>query len=245
MSSFAILRGLRPVRGCVFAAVAVGSSVLSSAHAYAVSDNVRQACRDDYYQHCSQYSVGTEELRQCMRKVGEGLSTPCLVALVQEGEITKEDVQRHNAAKGGKNLAKTVAENTDAKAADDPKDVSKKSAQKKPKSAKTAIETNPAGAKKASKKATAGSKATPDKKTDKKTKATKKSASAVAAPAGATQNADKAVTAGKSQKSAKKAGSAKPSSAKSSTKKPSAKKPAAKQPSAPKKAKTPPEDQAP
>jgi hypothetical protein len=81
--------------------MALTALVTSSLCALAVTDQVRQACKADYYQHCSQFSVGTEELRQCMRKVGEGLSSPCLVALVQAGEITKADVERHNAQKAG------------------------------------------------------------------------------------------------------------------------------------------------
>jgi len=44
--------------------VALAALALSSFGAYAVSDRAREACKADYYQHCSQYSVGTEELRQ-------------------------------------------------------------------------------------------------------------------------------------------------------------------------------------
>ncbi len=93
------------------------------AHA-AVNDQVRQACKADYYQHCSQFSVGTDELRQCMRKVGEGLSSPCLVALVQAGEITKADVERHNAGKAG------AAKTSNAKIATKDPDVAKKNHKK-------------------------------------------------------------------------------------------------------------------
>ena len=101
--------------------------MLSGTYAYAVTDNVRQACRSDYYQHCSRFSVGTEELRQCMRKVGQDLSTPCLVALVQAGEITPADVERHNAAKAGKAVSKTAATGAGLTTADDPKNVSSRS----------------------------------------------------------------------------------------------------------------------
>jgi hypothetical protein len=199
--------------------------VLSSAYAHAVSDNVRQACRDDYYRHCSQYSVGTEELRQCMRKVGEGLSAPCLVALVQEGEITKEDVERHNAAKGGKSSAKNIAGDAGAKAADDPKDVSKKNEQKK-KVAKTAVAADPPNAKKVSKKVKTGSKAPPEKpvktaakKANKNIKKTKIAVSANANPGGANKGAAKSVSTGKNKKSVTKPAAANPSAKKASSKK--------------------------
>lgn len=81
-------------RGCPGAALALAALLVQSLCANAVGDRVKTACKADYYQHCSQFSVGTEELRQCMRKVGEGLSAPCLVALVEEGEITKADVEK-------------------------------------------------------------------------------------------------------------------------------------------------------
>lgn len=56
-------------------------ALLSASSARAVDANVKSACKVDYLQHCSQHAIGSPELRQCMRKVGEDLSTPCLVAL--------------------------------------------------------------------------------------------------------------------------------------------------------------------
>ena len=97
-------RGLRLFESHLRAAMALAALLLSTHCSYAVSERAREACKADYYQHCSQYSVGTEELRQCMRKVGEGLSTPCLAALAQDGEITKAEVERYHAThkQGGK-----------------------------------------------------------------------------------------------------------------------------------------------
>lgn len=187
-----------------------------------------------------------------MRKVGEGLSTPCLVALVQEGEITKADVERHNAAKGGKSSAKNVADNAGAKAADDPKDVNKKIAQKKPRIAKTKIAADPAHAKKASKKAKAGAKAPPPEKSVKKTgknvKKTKKTASS-----GAGGRPHEAVSPAPPKKTGKKVSTAKnkksvtkPAGAKANATKPNATKAGpTKTVKKPKKAKKVPEEQAP
>jgi hypothetical protein len=89
------------VRRGLSVAIALAVVFIPVFSAHAVDARVRQACKADYYQYCSQFSVGTDELRQCMRKVGEGLSAPCLVALVEAGEITKADVERHNAKKKG------------------------------------------------------------------------------------------------------------------------------------------------
>ncbi len=206
--------------------------MLSSAYAYAVDDNVRQACRGDYYQHCSQFSLGTEELRKCMRSVGEGLSTPCLVALVQAGEITKADVERHNAAKAGKNATKTAAAGgSDTQATVDPKDVSSKSIKAK-KAAKASAAANAGKTGKSPKKKAASSKAKPGNKTKAKT-----TAAATPAPG----NASKSVSTGQDKKIKKatknKKTAKKPSSSKSSTGKPSATKPAATKPVASKKVK--------
>jgi hypothetical protein len=112
-------RRIKAQRIAIRGVAAFAFSFLSGVPAYAVSDNVKHACRDDYFQHCSQYAVGSEELRQCMRKVGEDLSTPCLVALVQDGEITKEDVERHNAAKAGGAKTSSAQKNADQLAAED------------------------------------------------------------------------------------------------------------------------------
>ena len=95
LSNLGAARGSRLFESHLRAAIALAALLLSTHCSYAVSERARQACKADYYQHCSQYSVGTEELRQCMRKVGEGLSTPCLAALAQDGEITKADVERY------------------------------------------------------------------------------------------------------------------------------------------------------
>ena len=81
------------------AALVAGLSafVMSSTSGYAVSNQVIEACQGDYLHHCSAYALGSESLRQCMRNVGEGLSAPCIAALVQGGEVTKADIERYNA----------------------------------------------------------------------------------------------------------------------------------------------------
>jgi len=87
----------RLFRTHVFAAAGLSALVVSSVDAYAVSNRVKEACQDDYLRHCSAYEVGSESLRQCMRNVGNGLSASCIAALVQEGEITKADIDRYSA----------------------------------------------------------------------------------------------------------------------------------------------------
>lgn len=64
-----------------------------SGTAYAVSDQVRTSCREDYYAHCPNHAVGSANLRQCMKIAGPKLSSACIKALVASGEISKAEVR--------------------------------------------------------------------------------------------------------------------------------------------------------
>lgn len=78
--------------------------------AEAASERVKSACKDDYFRHCSSHALGSDSLRQCMRGVGENLSTGCLVALVEDGEITKQDIERHKAKQAEAKTDKAAAD---------------------------------------------------------------------------------------------------------------------------------------
>jgi len=60
-----------------------------------VNDAVRNACRDDYHKHCDKLEVGSEELRACMRSKATDLSKECLTALVNNKEVTQEDIENY------------------------------------------------------------------------------------------------------------------------------------------------------
>lgn len=75
-------------------AVTAALLTVSAGAAFAVSDYVKQMCRDDYFQHCSMHPVGSVSLRKCMRAVGPRLSKGCIVALKASGEVAKKDVAR-------------------------------------------------------------------------------------------------------------------------------------------------------
>jgi hypothetical protein len=64
--------------------------VLLATNAFAYSGEVRRACRDDYYAHCSMHPTGSSELRACMHKVGKSLAPGCIQALKASGEVAKE-----------------------------------------------------------------------------------------------------------------------------------------------------------
>ena len=58
----------------------------------AVSLRVKMACSRDYYALCSQYRSDSPEVRHCMRAAGEKLSSRCINALVQAGEVSQAEV---------------------------------------------------------------------------------------------------------------------------------------------------------
>ncbi len=87
-------------RGLV-AALAAAATVLSVAEASAVSARVKVACSSDYFAYCSMHKVGTPGVRQCMRAAGPKLSKRCLNALVNEGEVSQNEVARRAAHLNG------------------------------------------------------------------------------------------------------------------------------------------------
>lgn len=78
--------------------LAIALAVVLPQQAEAVSEKVRKACRDDYFNHCNTFEVGSAELRQCMRKVGRKLTKPCVDALVDAGEISRKEVEERRAS---------------------------------------------------------------------------------------------------------------------------------------------------
>jgi hypothetical protein len=75
----------------IIAVLAVASGALAAtgaAHAY--SGRVKSACKSDFYRFCPSYKVESAELRACMRAVGGNISTRCLDALADAGEIPRK-----------------------------------------------------------------------------------------------------------------------------------------------------------
>lgn len=75
----------------VFAAIAIGVGALAAAGAaQAYSGRVKSACKADFYKFCPSYKLETPELRACMRSAGGNISTRCLDALADAGEIPRK-----------------------------------------------------------------------------------------------------------------------------------------------------------
>ena len=84
-------------RHSLVVALAAATMVLSVAEASAVSARVKVACSSDYFAYCSMHKVGTPGVRQCMRAAGPKLSKRCLNALINDGEVSQNEVARRAA----------------------------------------------------------------------------------------------------------------------------------------------------
>ena len=92
------LGGVFRLRSLVWIAVGFTATAgLAASAANAVSLHVKLACSRDYYAYCSQFASESPEVRQCMRAVGEKLSSRCLNALIDAGEVSKIEVSRRAA----------------------------------------------------------------------------------------------------------------------------------------------------
>lgn len=75
-------------------AFATTAFMLSASSASAVGFMTQMNCASDYYAYCSQFQVGSKELRVCMRRAGPKLSKSCLNALIADGEVSKAEVEK-------------------------------------------------------------------------------------------------------------------------------------------------------
>jgi hypothetical protein len=77
----------------------VGALLLWAAlpqEASAVSQAVKDACRADYLQYCSQHEVGSQTLRDCMSDAFDKLSEPCVAAIL-DSETQKAQAEQEAA----------------------------------------------------------------------------------------------------------------------------------------------------
>ncbi|MCC7253676.1 hypothetical protein [Hyphomicrobium sp.] len=75
----------------IIAALAIGLGALAAAGtANAYSGRVKSACKSDFYRFCPSYKVDSPQLRACMRSAGGNISSRCLDALADAGEIPRK-----------------------------------------------------------------------------------------------------------------------------------------------------------
>jgi hypothetical protein len=81
------------------AAALLAGAVLVAADASAASMRVKAACAGDYLSHCSKFAPESQQTRDCMHDIGEGLSKRCVNALVADGEVSDDEVAAHTPKK--------------------------------------------------------------------------------------------------------------------------------------------------
>jgi hypothetical protein len=74
--------------------------VFSAGESLAVSKAVKEGCSGDYASYCSQYKVGTEALKTCMRSHRHTLSDGCVKALGHSSEVTADDIRTYKREHG-------------------------------------------------------------------------------------------------------------------------------------------------
>jgi hypothetical protein len=82
----------------IASALVVAGATVPATQASAASLLVQIACAADYYAYCSKHDADGPGVRQCMRDNGEKLSSRCINALIDAGEVSKAEVERRSAA---------------------------------------------------------------------------------------------------------------------------------------------------
>jgi hypothetical protein len=72
--------------------LALSTGAAFAQHTY--SKAVQKACAKDYKTHCGQYGIETDALRLCMDRAGQRLTKTCVDALVADGEVSRQEVER-------------------------------------------------------------------------------------------------------------------------------------------------------
>lgn len=78
------------------AATGLALAVLMAGYttAEAVSQKVRRACLADYKRLCPGYKVGSPAMRACMESKYREISSNCIDALIDSGEVHRSRVRR-------------------------------------------------------------------------------------------------------------------------------------------------------
>ena len=90
-----ILKGMSLGLALAFAGLGITADPAS-----AYSSRVRKACLTDFKKFCPSYNEQSSALKSCMRANGGGVSSRCIDALIDAGELTKSEIQQYRSARG-------------------------------------------------------------------------------------------------------------------------------------------------
>jgi hypothetical protein len=82
------------VRGRIVVVAVTGMICAFGGPAFAYSEKVENACRDDYFRLCSGYPLGSASLRLCMESKSKDVSRSCVTALISAGEVDRRRMKR-------------------------------------------------------------------------------------------------------------------------------------------------------
>lgn len=75
--------------GALVAISTLAAFAVAAGPAHAVSAKVKKACVGDYKRLCPSYKVGSSALRACMEAKQAEISSKCVQALIDSGEVNK------------------------------------------------------------------------------------------------------------------------------------------------------------
>ncbi len=94
LTAFSLRTTVRAASAALFCALLL----TPTAPAGATDPAVRWACAGDYLSNCSKHPSDSPATRQCMRALGAKLSTKCVDALTNAGEMSRAEQERHRQA---------------------------------------------------------------------------------------------------------------------------------------------------
>jgi hypothetical protein len=59
-----------------------------------ITERMKRDCRTDYHRYCKGLELGSEKLRACMSRSIRGVSTRCIAALVNGGQMSQAQANR-------------------------------------------------------------------------------------------------------------------------------------------------------
>jgi hypothetical protein len=59
-----------------------------------ITERMKRDCRTDYHRYCKGLELGSEKLRACMSRSIRGVSTRCIAALVDGGQMSQAQANR-------------------------------------------------------------------------------------------------------------------------------------------------------
>ncbi len=81
-------------RLAMLALSAFAMSAMTAPADAAITARVKKACKGDYVRLCPKYKVGSPQLRACMEAKQAEISSGCVSALIDAGEVGRSTARR-------------------------------------------------------------------------------------------------------------------------------------------------------